>query len=94
VAAIRALHDHLWQGPTKDEAKLRLRLRKAVADLDRFVRARGMIVGATGPILENFRRRPDGEKVFDFLHAVANLAAAVELWRRDPREAHEGRARS
>jgi len=86
-SAVSDLHDHLWHAPKKDERGLLRRLEAGAVALDRHLGTRGLVAGAVRPIVRDFRSYPGGKDLFEFLHTVSQLAAAVEFQPRKPKAA-------
>ncbi len=86
TSAVSDLHDYLWVGKKIPQDRLLMRLEEAAADLDRHLGTRGLVSGGVRPLLRDFQRQPGGTSVFEFLHTVGNLAAAVQMQRRRPQE--------
>lgn len=87
AAAVGDLHDYLWTGKKLDDRKLLARLESAAVALDRHVRARGAIAGGVRPLVRHFNRTTMGADLFTFLETASDLSAAVELSRRNPKQA-------
>ncbi|OGS48424.1 MAG: hypothetical protein A3K68_01410 [Euryarchaeota archaeon RBG_16_68_13] len=87
TASVNDLHDHLWTKAAKDEAALLRRLETYSADLDRHLGTRGAIARSVRPLTRPFKKYPGGKDLFEFLHTIGHLAAAVELRPRRPRDA-------
>lgn len=86
---IRELHDYLWDPGWKgNETALQKRVLKGAADLDAFLRARGLLRKSAVSLAKPWSRERQGASLFELLFDALGLTAAVELTQKGkPREA-------